>query len=43
MGVVGPGVDPQAFSARISGLFTAEESGPYTFSLLSLRAEPPAD
>jgi beta-glucosidase len=35
LGDVGPGVDPQAFSARISGVFTADESGPYTISLIS--------
>src|SRR6266568_137642 len=35
LGDVGPGVDPHAFSARMSGVFTADESGPYTFSLIS--------
>jgi beta-glucosidase len=34
-GEVGPAVNPRAFSARISGLFTPHESGPYVFSLLS--------
>ena len=35
MGAVGPGVDLQAFSARVSGFFTPDASGPYTFSLIS--------
>src|SRR5579884_2929997 len=29
------GVDPQRFSARMSGRFTPQETGPYTFSLVS--------
>jgi beta-glucosidase len=29
------GVDPQQFSARVSGRFTPQETGPYTFSLVS--------
>ncbi len=29
------GVDPQQFSARISGRFTPQETGPYTFGLVS--------
>ena len=32
---VGPGVNPEAFSARISGRFTPEESGLHTFGLAS--------
>jgi beta-glucosidase len=35
IGHVEPGVNPEAFSARISGVFTPEESGPFTFSLIS--------
>ncbi len=29
------GVDPQQFSARVSGRFTPQETGPYTFGLVS--------
>jgi len=29
------GVDPRQFSARVSGRFTPQETGPYTFSLVS--------
>src|SRR5258708_18617929 len=29
------GVEPQQFSARVSGRFTPAETGPYTFSLVS--------
>ncbi len=35
IGPVGPGVNPQAFSARISGVFQPEEDGPLTFGLAS--------
>ncbi|MEO8289078.1 MAG: glycoside hydrolase family 3 C-terminal domain-containing protein [Chloroflexota bacterium] len=35
LGEVAPGVDLRAFSARISGVYTPEESGPYTFGLAS--------
>lgn len=31
----GPGVDPNAFAARLSGSFTAATSGPHQFSLVS--------
>ena len=34
-GDVGPGVNSQEFSARISGIFTPAETGSYTFGLVS--------
>ncbi len=34
-GVIGPGVDPGAFSLRVGGVFTPRESGSYTFGLTS--------
>jgi beta-glucosidase len=35
LGDIGPGVVPGQFSARLSGMFTASETGPYAFSLIS--------
>lgn len=35
LGEVGPGIDRRAFSARITGRYTPEESGLHTFGLLS--------
>lgn len=32
---VAPGIEPHRFSARLSGVFTAQERGVYTFSLVS--------